>query len=118
MAEHHRSLESVRPAAAHLAGMSTSDLVYSTSTGQSPRGALVEESPSEFDAFVDVDPDPHCFVCRRHTDHFAEHDALVEAGLAQYTSDGSVHRTEKWDDDLARQVAEAEYREYAARLGL
>ncbi|WP_460867116.1 hypothetical protein [Nocardioides pakistanensis] len=98
--------------------MSTSDLVYSTSTGQSPRGALVEESPSEFDAFVDVDPDPHCFVCRRHTDHFAEHDALVEAGLAQYTSDGSVHRTEKWDDDLARQVAEAEYREYAARLGL
>jgi hypothetical protein len=28
-----------------------------------------------------------CFVCRRCTDHFAEHDDLVEAGLAVYDED-------------------------------
>lgn len=56
-----------------------------------------------------VEDDPHCFVCHRHTDHFAEHDGLVEAGLATYAEDGSVHRTEKWDDDLATQIFEAEY---------
>jgi hypothetical protein len=89
--------------------MSTSAIVYSTSTGAAPSGALVEESPATFGVPVDVDVDPHCFVCRRHTDHFGEHDALVEAGLAYYTGDGSVHRTDAWDADLARAIADAEY---------
>lgn len=31
-----------------------------------------------------VEDDPHCFVCGRHTDHFAEHDDMVEAGTARY----------------------------------
>jgi hypothetical protein len=46
----------------------------------------------------DVD-DAHCFVCSRHTDHFAEHDDLVEQGFAQYEQDGSVTWTEKgWNE--------------------
>lgn len=40
---------------------------------------------------VEDEADPHCFVCGRHTDHFAEHDDLVEAGKARYGSDGSVY---------------------------
>jgi hypothetical protein len=35
--------------------------------------------------------EPHCFVCRRRADHFAQHDELVGAGLAQYATDGSVY---------------------------
>jgi hypothetical protein len=38
-----------------------------------------------------VEDDPHCFVCGRHTDHFAEHDDLVEQGKARYGEDGSVY---------------------------
>jgi hypothetical protein len=46
----------------------------------------------------DVD-DAHCFICGRHTDHFAEHDDMVEAGYAQYEDDGSVTWTEKgWNE--------------------
>jgi len=43
------------------------------------------------------DYEPYCFVCNRSTDHFAEHDDLVEAGLAEYVN-GDVRRTDKWDD--------------------
>lgn len=38
----------------------------------------------------------YCFVCSRLTDHFAEHDDLVEAGLAKYGEDGSVYRVGNW----------------------
>lgn len=97
----------------------TAEAVYTTSTGQPPRGSYTEDPRLGISilAPIDVD-DPHCFVCRRHTDHAGEHSALVEAGLAYYTGDGSVHRSEKWDDEQARLVAEAEYREYRERLGL
>lgn len=40
-----------------------------------------------------IDDDPHCFVCSRHTDHWGEHDDLVDAGLATYGPDGSVYPT-------------------------
>ena len=40
--------------------------------------------------FQDQEPEPYCFVCRRCTDHFAEHDDLVEAGEVEYREDGSV----------------------------
>lgn len=58
-----------------------------------------------------------CFVCNRATDHFAEHDALVHAGLATYRDhdgnvDGTVRRTAAWDDETARKVSDAEYAEY------
>ena len=46
--------------------------------------------------FEDIDTydlaEPHCFVCGRHTDHFGEHDDLVEAGVAAYHG-GDVHWT-------------------------
>jgi hypothetical protein len=28
--------------------------------------------------------EPYCYVCRRCTDHVAEHDDLVDVGLAEY----------------------------------
>jgi hypothetical protein len=85
--------------------------VYTTATGQTPRGEYVEENPFEFPSVgFDFDEyDPHCFVCGRHTDHFGEHEALVEAGLAYYTGDGSVHKTEKYDADLAAKIQNEEY---------
>lgn len=58
--------------------------------------------------------DPHCFVCHRHTDHGSEHDALVEAGLATVGRDGSVYRTDAYDEDLAREIFEADYARYIA----
>lgn len=42
------------------------------------------------------DPEPVCFVCGRITDHFAEHDDLVEQGRAIYGPDGSVHWAERY----------------------
>jgi len=35
----------------------------------------------DYDAF---DDEPFCFICNRATDHFAEHDDLVEQGKAMY----------------------------------
>lgn len=61
-----------------------------------------------FIAPVEAD-DPHCFVCHRHTDHWGEHDEIVEAGLAAYAADGSVYRTDAYDEDLARAIFEAAY---------
>jgi hypothetical protein len=60
-------------------------LAYSTKTGDAPRPAPVEPTP------VVIVDDPHCFVCGRHTDHWGEHDDLVDAGLATYGPDGSVY---------------------------
>jgi hypothetical protein len=31
-----------------------------------------------------IEYDPYCYVCGRCTDHVAEHDELVELGLARY----------------------------------
>lgn len=46
-----------------------------------------------------VEDEAHCFVCGRHTDHFAEHDDMVEKGFATYGEDGSVYWTEKgWNE--------------------
>lgn len=61
--------------------------------------------------------DTYCFVCNRPTDHFGEHNALVEEGLAEYRKDGSVVRTDAWDDTRAEAVAEAEYAALKAELG-
>src|SRR4051794_24723547 len=84
--------------------------VYTTTTGQTPRGEYVEENPTAFGVTEDYDAyDPYCFVCSRCTDHFAEHDGLVEAGLAEYSADGSVRKTAQWDDAQAKVIAEAEY---------
>jgi hypothetical protein len=78
--------------------MNDNEIVYSTSTGQ--------DVP--FSACVDLEPEDHCFVCNRHTDHFAEHDALVEAGLAVYGEHG-VYRTSSWDDERAESIQREEY---------
>lgn len=57
----------------------------------------------------------YCFVCSRATDHFAEHEGLVAAGLAEYNTDtGSVYKTDAWDDAMAAAVSEAEYAAYLA----
>ena len=83
----------------------TSSLVYSTETrspaapaGETP--ALLVQQPKPLDQDLswalgfEVHPDaeePWCGVCRRPTDHFAEHDDLVEAGVATYDArTGSV----------------------------
>lgn len=64
-------------------------LVYRTVTGEMPTdlrtGQRIERVP------VVIEDDPHCFVCHRHTDHYAEHDDMVEAGTARYGEDGSVY---------------------------
>lgn len=65
-------------------------LAYSTSSWDS--------IPEPVSMLGDVD-DAHCFVCGRHTDHFAEHDQMVEDGYARYEDDGSVTWTEKgWNE--------------------
>lgn len=41
-----------------------------------------------------IERDPYCFVCSRPTSHYAEHEWLVAAGLAEYDAEnGSVHRS-------------------------
>lgn len=71
--------------------------VYTTSTGDMPTDLrsgqrLVVQTHEH---------DPHCFVCGRHTDHYAEHDDMVEAGTAYYTEEGDVWPTgqgpQAWD---------------------
>lgn len=46
-----------------------------------------------------------CFICNRATEHVAEHDDLVDAGLAVYTQDGCVHPTERYTEEAAQMVA-------------
>ena len=59
-------------------------LAYSTSTGQVRRDSQDEQASQ-------IDDDPFCFVCGRNTDHFAEHDDLVETGKARYGDNGNVY---------------------------
>lgn len=67
-------------------------LVFSSETG-------VQRADNSPAIVWDDESDPHCFVCGRHTDHFAEHDDMVEAGYAQYEDDGTVTWTEKgWNE--------------------
>lgn len=61
-------------------------LAYSTSTGDAPR----REVPTP--EYVE-EHEPHCFVCGRHTDHWGEHDDMVDAGTAYYTPEGDVWPT-------------------------
>lgn len=69
----------------------TSTLAFSTSTD----GTTINNLQGDPELFPVQIPDPHCFVCHRHTDHFGEHDSLVLIGLAAYDySDGSVLVTE------------------------
>lgn len=57
-------------------------LVYSTSTNTP---AVDHREPEQVvRAYDDPWDVAFCFVCSRATDHFAEHDDLVEAGLAFY----------------------------------
>lgn len=74
----------VRNAAARKAAVvkDVRRLAYSTSTGDAPKAPEVR--------WDDPQDDPFCFVCARCTDHFAEHDDLVEQGLAEYREDGTV----------------------------
>lgn len=67
-----------------------------------------DEDPSAYPAF--------CFVCSRATDHWGEHDALVDAGLAEYHEDGSVTKTAAWDADKASEIAQAEFEAYMASI--
>lgn len=62
--------------------------------------------------------DEYCFVCNRVTDHWGEHDALVEVGLARYRDDGTVLRTDKWDDALAKVIVDAEWEATKKEFGL
>jgi hypothetical protein len=57
-------------------------LAWTTSTGDAPL-APVKETP--YNPWDEVD---FCFVCGRCTDHFGEHDDLVELGMVEYI-DGS-----------------------------
>lgn len=61
-------------------------LAYTSTTGDAPRSAPVDPSP-----VGGYDDEAHCFVCGRHTDHWGEHDDLVEAGKARYEDNGSVY---------------------------
>lgn len=69
-------------------------IVYSTTTGSAPVDHRLEGDALSIDndryhgpqslESRGIEPEPFCFVCGRATDHFAEHDDLVEAGLATY----------------------------------
>ena len=65
-----------------------SSTVYTTATGEMPTDLRTGQALVEFHA--EVENDPHCFVCGRHTDHFAEHDDMVAAGTARYDEEGNV----------------------------
>lgn len=59
-------------------------LAFTSETG------VVRPEPVVSDEPVD-EPDPHCFVCHRHTDHWGEHDDMVDAGTASYDDEGNVY---------------------------
>lgn len=68
--------------------LSADSMVYSTTTNRRPVDLRPDAPLQEEDLLQwwdgEVENDPFCFVCGRCTDHFAEHDDLVEAGLARY----------------------------------
>lgn len=72
-----------------------STLCYTTRTGDQPRPTPIMV-PGISHPAADVDADPHCFVCSRHTDHAGEHDDQVERGEAFYGRDGSVYTAAQW----------------------
>ena len=90
----------------------------SQTAAQLPSGYVVQPTTTDLSRSVFVMDDAYCFVCGRVTDHFGEHEALVEAGLAVYRDNGSVVRTDTWDDELARQIQEREYQALIASLQL
>lgn len=92
-----------------------SEIVYSSSSAGTVTSTGHRPVPSR--THDDI-PQAFCFVCSRVTDHFAEHDALVAAGLATYGEHGSVYRTELWDATVAAAVAEAEYQALYGHLNV
>lgn len=49
------------------------------------------------------DYNPYCFVCSRATEHMAEHDDLVDAGMVEYDWDnGIVRKLAAYDENKAR----------------
>lgn len=91
----------------------TSNLVYSTD-GRTTTDLREEEV---FDLAPAEEYDPaFCFVCGRCTDHWGEHDDLVEAGLAEYRDNGSVAKTEQWDAEKARAIHEATWARISEEL--
>lgn len=94
----------------------TSNLVYSTDGTTTTD--LREEEVFLPEAEVEYEETPYCLVCGRCTDHWGEHDDLVEAGLAEYRSDGSVVKTDQWSAEVARSITEATWARISAELGL
>ena len=98
--------------------MVESVIVYSTSSAGTVTSTGFRPVEVVAPRYVE-EPEPHCFVCRRHTDHIAEHDALVEHGLAEYDYDRwVVRRTDLWDDARASAISEAEYQRLYGHLDL
>lgn len=71
--------------------MTSSNVVYSTSTDETPSfEGLSEELQFDLilsDAAIEAEEDAwgdFCFVCFRSTDHRGEHDDLVDEGKASY----------------------------------
>lgn len=55
---------------------------------------------------------PFCFVCKRPVEHIGEHEALVNAGMAEYDDElGVVRKTKSYDSVKAQKIQkeEAEY---------
>lgn len=93
------------------------EVVYTTRTGDQPRPVHAARRPApSAEPLADLHG-AHCFVCHRHTDHAGEHDALVEAGMATYAADGSVYKTDAYDAEQAKVIAEAEYQRLYGHLG-
>lgn len=69
------------------------NIVYTSTTGDSDAELIASLRRAEalgLVEFITSAHEPHCYVCRRHTDHFAEHDSLVGLGLAEYSDNGDV----------------------------
>lgn len=69
--------------------MTTSNAVYSTTTGE--ENSFAQLSPEAVEKlglaaprYADLMEYEFCFVCSRSTDHRGEHDDLVEEGKARY----------------------------------
>jgi hypothetical protein len=50
--------------------------------------------PAEEEVCIEWEASDYCEVCRRCTNHFAEHDDLLEMGYAYYDVDGVA----RWTD--------------------
>lgn len=75
--------------------------------GLDPNGLLA--NVSQKDSF---DYGPFCFVCKRPVEHIGEHEALVNAGMAEYDDEsGVVRKTKSYDSAKAQKIQkeEAEY---------